>query len=53
MEKLKMLIEAEKILNNAVPYSKMYRWNRLTESAKLEALQAATVQELVAYLIRG
>jgi hypothetical protein len=53
MEKLKMLIEAEKILNNSVPYRSMAQWNRLTESAKLEALQAATVQELVAYLTRG
>ncbi len=50
MEKLKMIIEAEKILNGSVSYQGMQRWNRLTESAKLEALQAATVQELVAYL---
>ena len=50
MEKLKMLIEADKILNNSVSYQKMAKWDKLTESAKLDALNAATVAEIVAYL---
>ena len=50
MDKLNKILEVEQILNNAVSYKAMAKWNRLTESAKLDAIQGVSIQELVTYL---
>lgn len=50
MDKLNKIIEVEVILNNMVGYNAMKAWNKLTESAKLDAIQGVSLQELVTYL---